>query len=464
VNIWLKIRDISPDGFASPRSDCSFSSSEPVSLRIVNSGTDTIPSGTEVSVSYRFQGGSRVTGTFNLSTQLVPGAFLTHDFAEVLDLSSQGDYMFEATAATSGDLKKYNDTVDVTVYRYPRPVVDFGLPNSVTIEDISYEIDAGYDPNFSYLWHDGFTEHLYTATKSGLCHVIATDSRTSCYDRDSVMVFLAYPDVGVTWTDMPADGCTGEFEDVTVRVQSLGTSNIGSSIPIYVACDVNGTRVTIDTLVRSANLSPGASLELTLSGKIAVTNGGGSEIRFYTLMPIDKKQENDTLVSSFDALPAPVIDFGDVNGVLNTDLPHILDAGAGHKAYLWQDASTGQTFNVLQKGVYSVTVTGQNDCQTQKTVSINMTDGIDEIAGNSKDITIFPNPNNGFFHIRMETEKPGNLELRIFDGQGKVVFIQQVHSAELEREQIDIQHLPRGLYHILIQHGTELHHGKVVIQ
>lgn len=464
VNIWLKIRDISPGGFTSPVSDCSFDSAEPVSLRIVNSGTDTIPAGTGIDVSYRFQTGTRITGSFNLSGQLLPGSTVTHNFAEALDLSTPGDYLLEATAATTGDLKKSNDTTQLTVYRYARPVVDFGLASSITIEDISFEIDAGYDPNYSYLWQDGFTEHLYTATQSGLYHVIASDSRTSCFDRDSVMVFLAYPDVGVTWTDMPVSGCTGEFEDVIVRVQSLGTSNIGSTTPIYVACDVNGVRVTIDTLVRSENLSPGASLELTLSGIIQVTNIGSSEVRFYTLMPLDKRNENDTLVSTFDALPAPVIDFGDVDGVLNTDLPHVLDAGAGHKAYLWQDASTGQTYNVVQKGVYSVTVTGQNDCQAKKTVSVNMTDGIDETAGKSKNIMIFPNPSNGLFHISIETEKPGDLDVRIVDGQGKIVFIRQINSEELEKEQMDIQHLPRGLYHILIQQGTDLHQGKVVIQ
>ncbi len=464
VNIWLKIRDVSPDGFASPRSDCSFSSTEPVSLRILNSGTDTIPAGTGISVSYRFQGGTLVTASFNLSGQLLPGAYITHNFAEILDLSTPGNYLFEATAATAGDLKKYNDASEVTVYRYARPVVDFGLPSSVTIQDVSYEIDAGYDPNYSYLWQDGFTEHLYTATQSGLCHVIATDNRTSCYDRDTVMVFLAYPDVGVVWTDMPVNGCTGEFEGVKVRVQSLGTSNIGSSTPIYIACDVNGARATVETLVRSANLSPGASLELTLSGKITVTNSGTSELRFYTVMPIDKKNTNDTLVATFDALPAPVIDFGDDNGVLNTDLPHLLDAGAGHKAYLWQDASAGQTFNVVQKGVYSVTVTGQNDCQTTKTVSVNMYDAIEGLSNNPKEVIIFPNPNNGLFNIKIETEKTGELEVTIFDGQGKVVYIQQFDTEELEREQIDIQHLPRGLYHILIRHGAELHQGKVVIQ
>ena len=53
--------------------------------------------------------------------------------------------------------------------------------------------------------------------------------------------------------------------------------------------DVNGTRVTIDTLVRSDNFAPGTSLELVLSGKVKINQGGNSQVAFYTLYAEDKK-------------------------------------------------------------------------------------------------------------------------------------------------------------------------------
>ena len=46
--VWLKIRDIRPDVFASPVSDCRFTTAEPVSLQILNSGSDTIPAGQQI--------------------------------------------------------------------------------------------------------------------------------------------------------------------------------------------------------------------------------------------------------------------------------------------------------------------------------------------------------------------------------------------------------------------------------
>ena len=162
---------------------------------------------------------------------------MIHTFPGTVNLNLPADYSFEATAVIVGDIRNTNDTSAINIYRYAKPVVDFGLESSVYIEEISFTVEAGYSPYYTYQWQDGSTDHLYTATTSGLCHVIATDTRTACFDRDSVRVFLIYSDVGVTWSDMPADGCTGDFGQVRVRVTNLGPSSyIGKNEPIYVAC------------------------------------------------------------------------------------------------------------------------------------------------------------------------------------------------------------------------------------
>ncbi len=70
--IWLKIRDIRPDGFSSPVSDCHFTEGEPVSLRILNSGTDTVPAGQHIDVQYHMNANSPVMESFNLSCTLLP--------------------------------------------------------------------------------------------------------------------------------------------------------------------------------------------------------------------------------------------------------------------------------------------------------------------------------------------------------------------------------------------------------
>ena len=462
--IRLKIRDIKPDGFASPVSDCQFDPAEPVSLRILNSGTDTVPSGTSIAVSYQLNEGTPVNDAFNLTTELIPGSFVAHSFPGTVNLNSPADYDFEATAVMAGDMRTTNDTSDIIIYRYAKPVVDFGLEDIEYIEDIQLEINAGYSAYYNYKWQDDYSGNIYTATNSGTYHVTATDTRTSCYDRDTVIVFLIYSNVGVTYSDMPINGCTGEFENVKVRVKNLGTTSIGKDAPIYIACDVNGTRVTVDTLVRSSNFATNTSLDLVLSGKIKISTGGISSIAFYTLYGGDMKPWDDTLVIEFDALPGPVIDFGDVNGSLNIELPHELDAGAGHKSYLWQDNSTGQTFMVTQNGIYSVTVTGQNDCQTHKTVRINMPSDIGEIDDALGDIIIYPNPNNGLFKITVDDFNQEDLLVKIINNQGQIVYNREFNASGLEYESIDVQQLPQGIYHIVIYTEEKAYQGKMIIQ
>ncbi len=464
ANIRLKIRDISPGGFESPVSACQFSSNEPVSLRIFNSGTDTVPAGTAISLSYRFGAETRINANTNLAQQLVPGSSVSYTFPETLDLSIAGDYQMEATTVITGDLRESNDTADITIYRYNKPVIDFGLQSTEYVEDVSLLIEAGYSPWYTYQWQDTVTTHDYMATLSGLYYVKATDTRTQCYDGDSVRVYLIYSDVGVTWTDMPVNGCTGELGNVKVRVENLGPSAIGASAPIYIACDVNGTRAIVDTLVRTGNFNPGASLDLDLSGKLVIGSGGISSVAFYTIYGQDKKPENDTLLQAYDALQGPVIDFGDDNGNLKVDLPYVLDAGIGHKLYMWQDNSTEQTYTVTTDGTYSVTVTGQNDCQTKKTVRINMWDGTEDIDAGILNVLVYPNPNQGLFNVSADTRDNDNLNVFIYNIQGQVVYIREFTSAELANEKIDVQHLSRGVYQILIQGNGKVYRGKMVIE
>ena len=381
-----------------------------------------------------------------------------------MNLSNPADYSLEATAVMTGDIRTTNDTADLVVYRYNKPVIDFGLNSTEYVEDIEFQINAGSSPYLSYDWQDDFTGPVYTATTSGIYRVIATDTRTSCFDGDTVTVFLIYGDVGVTLTDMPLNGCTGEYDHITVRVKNLGTTTIGKDAPIFVACDVNGIRVALDTLVRSGNFTVNSTLDLILSGKVKISEGGISDVAFYTIYNEDMKDKDDTLWVEFDALPGPVIDFGDINGDLNVELPHLLDAGAGHKSYLWQNGSTNPTFTVTQNGTYSVTVTGQNDCQASKTVRINLPSGFGDIEKTIGEILIYPNPSQGLFRISVGSEENRNLQVNIFNNQGQLVYIKELTTLEPEQEFIDVQHLPRGIYHIVIYAEEKSYRGKIIIQ
>ncbi len=462
--IWLKIRDIRPDGFSSPVSDCHFTSGEAVSMRILNSGTDTVPAGQPIDVQYQLNGDSPVTESFNLSLPLFPGSYVNHTFAGEIDLLNEADYNFGVVAAMANDIRKTNDTAELIIYRYPKPEIDFGLDDVITIQDIQLAIEAGYSPFYSYEWQDDFNEHLYTATHSGNYNVTATDNRTSCFDGDTVTLFLIYSDIGITSASLPDTGCTGNFDLISVRIRNMGTSNIGKNVPIYVACDVNGERVSVDTLVRSSNFVTNSNIDLVLSSPVTINQTGDCMVTFYTLFADDMKSWNDTLESPFNSRPSPVIDFGDQDGALNVDLPHLLDAGTGNKAYEWQDGSTSQVLTVTEKGTYTVTVTGQNDCQAARTVEINLSTGTGDNLAIGNDVSVYPNPGNGLFYVKINTAVQDDLVLRLINMQGQAVYIRRFKTTSAVPETFNVQNLSRGLYHIVIEGEGLIYQGKMIIQ
>jgi len=187
-------------------------------------------------------------------------------------------------------------------------------------------------------------------------------------------------------------------------------------------------------------------------------------VAFYTLYGEDMKPWDDTLSIDFDALPGPEIDFGDINGELNTELPHVLDAGAGHRSYLWQNGSTNQTYTVTANGIYTVTVTGQNDCRSSKTVRINMPNGTGDTEGHPVGLVIYPNPNQGVFNIKVPGLENQDLNLRIFNNQGQMVYDHKCSTVELENDRVEVQQLPRGIYYIVIYTKKQNFQGKMIIQ
>lgn len=457
--IRLKIRDICPEALESPLSGCSFNAETPVTLRILNSGNDTLVSGSSIAVSYLFQGSEPVNENMILGQNLLPGASVAYTFTETVDLSNSGDFSIEVNTFVTGDLRSENDEIDTTIYRYPKPVVDFGLEKPAYIEDVSVLLEAGYNPFYEYDWQDTATTHSYLVTGDGLYHVKVTDFRTQCFDRDTVRVFLIYNDIAVTWSDMPSSGCKEYSGKVSIRVTNLGPSSIAPQAPIRIAIDVNGERLAIDTLTRSLYFHPGVTLEMELTERI-IAGEGISLIEFYTLFGQDKKPENDTLSVVFEILPSPEIDFGDENGNLTVDLPYILDAGPGHQSYLWQDNSNSETFTVTEKGEYRVTVTGMNDCQTIKTVRINMLSAADE--NQATELFVYPNPGKGIFRIDLENLKQ-EATLKIFNNQGQQVYIRTFTPVELN-EFINVQHLPVGVYFMILQEGKRSWRSKIVIE
>ncbi len=214
------------------------------------------------------------------------------------------------------------DTITVTVND-----VEVDLGNDTTIchsASITFDVTQ---PNVSYLWQDGSTSPIYTATTAGTFKVILTDG-TSCSDSSEIII-----------SHFP--------------VIDLGPDRLFK-------CD--STEMTI-----YGNLNNGTYLwsDGSTTNPLIVTTPGTYSVDF-----VDNNNclSQDTIESI--APPIPPINLGN-DTVLCFEATHTLDAFASvGRSYVWHDGSTAPTFLVFESGTYFAEITDTNGCTNADTIMV----------------------------------------------------------------------------------------------
>ena len=80
------------------------------------------------------------------------------------------------------------------------------------------------------------------------------------------------------------------------------------------------------------------------------------------------------------------------------------------------------------------------------------------------DVICFPNPTSGAAALTFETPEPGDVSITIFNPEGEAVWnTRQKHSKGTHTLDIDLGHLPSGLYFLSIEHGGKKEHLKIML-
>lgn len=195
---------------------------------------------------------------------------------------------------------------------------------------------------------------------------------------DAVSVYGAQHDVGVTAFLQPVTSCSlSENQEVTVAVENLGINTITAGTQIPVGLDYHTESVSLlETLTLEENLDPGEHALYTFSQAFDLSAIGTYQMSAYTLLDGDDDFFspgifNDTLSVTIEVFGTPVVDLGE--DIYTTQpLNVVLDAGAGHASYLWQDGSTNRTFQVTSPHTqsYWVTVGDANACTATDTIRV----------------------------------------------------------------------------------------------
>ncbi|MDX2245554.1 MAG: T9SS type A sorting domain-containing protein [Bacteroidia bacterium] len=135
--------------------------------------------------------------------------------------------------------------------------------------------------------------------------------------------------------------------------------------------------------------------------------------------------------------------------------------------YLWDSGDTANSIDSVSSlgGVFYVTVTDVNGCEVTDSVEIDAYVSIeDELAAGFRDISIYPNPNNGAFTLDLALDKVQQVNIQIFDLAGKVVLSSVKENVLNISENITVQGIPAGMYLLQIRTETGIASRRVIIR
>ncbi|MCX6257134.1 MAG: T9SS type A sorting domain-containing protein [Bacteroidia bacterium] len=224
-------------------------------------------------------------------------------------------------------------------------VTNIGCPGT-TNGAIDLTVDGGTSP-YSFLWNNGSnTEDLENLTASDNYCVTVTDDQgkidTACWNVTSLA------EVSVQITASALTTCIGDTIAITA---SSGFSNYLWS--------------TGDTA---------QAIHVTVAGTYNVTATNSCEI------PTSVEQHVDfyaSAIPSIHASPTTIICAPD---------PVVLSLNDSYSTFLWSTGETTSVISIYAYGIYSVTVTGSNNCTYLPSLPVNITRGGIEI--------IYPDSNN----------------------------------------------------------------------
>ncbi len=285
------------------------------------------------------------------------------------------------------------ETTEVLVNSLPQPIIS-GNPTFCTGNSTTLDAGSGYS---AYLWDDTSNNQTLEVFASGTYIVTVTDGN-GCTGTASI-------DVTENASLMPDISGTLEFCDGNNTILDAGagfssytwsTNEMNQSIDVTTGGNYSVTVSDDDGCTGSANVTVtvNANPIVTIGGSTSFCTGGSSVLDAgagyasyawsndstsqtitvsvpgdYTVEVIDQNGcEGDASVSVEESTSLnPVITGGNAfceNGSLT------LNAGSGFATYLWSDNSNTQNLTVSVAGNYSVTVSDNQNCTGEASVSV----------------------------------------------------------------------------------------------
>jgi PKD repeat protein len=395
--------------------------------------------------------------TDSLEVQVIEPQPLALAFSS-LDIGCSGDSTGAATAIASGGTSPYNyswsngsiDSAQVnlpaglyTVYVADVNACSDSLDVQITQpSDISISVGfnsincfgdstgsalalvIGGTPGFTYEWSSGDTVANPTNLLAGVYSVTVKDAN-GCPATDSITI-TQNPKIEIDFSEI-ATACYGDSNGAVSVLVSGGIT------PYALNWSTGDTISTLDQLASGNYL-------LTVSDSLGCVASDTAGIAQPDSFILDFQVVNET--NGMDGS----IDLG-------------ITGGTPPYAFSWSNGDSTEDLSSLIAGTYTVSIRDQNGCQITDSVIVDATLSL-ENGLNTNTFTLFPNPSQGRFSIRWESNPVRAVNLCVWDLQGKLVY----ENREVTNQ--TVINLPRaksGLYLVELERNGEKAYQKLVI-
>ena len=229
---------------------------------------------------------------------------------------------------------------------------------------------------------------------------------------------------------------------------------------------------TVTLSASSANVCSGSTTTLTASGAQSYQwNPGGGTTVDYVITPSSSGNYSVTGTGSFNCTSEAVISIvvspnptitasTNVNLLCPGDNSTLTANGA--VTYAWSNGSVGNNVVISPtiNTTYTVVGTDANNCSGATTLIQLVTEctGIEKSNVTNNSSRLFPNPAKNLLNVEFETE--GTKTMEVFNEIGQMVLTSHTNN---KLTQLDVSHLPNGLYLIKTQTSYSTHLNRVIV-
>lgn len=409
-----------------------------------------------------------------------------------LQVSSPGIYV--ASVTTPGGCAAV-DTVEVI--NFPSPGVNLGIDRT---ECGSFMLDAGGGAT-TYAWSNNMNTQMISLNQGGIYSVTVTNS-FGCQQADTVNINLGIvPTVNLGQNLILCNG-----QSLTLDAGNPGstffwstaaiTQSIQVSIPgVYIVevTDQFGCKgydsIRVDQSLLAVDLGP----DLNICGNGGVVLDAGNPGMTYNWSTGASSQDifvnspGTYTVTVSDLLGCDAIDNVIVNqlagitaGITGPGTGALLqpvqfnDATApGASQWIW-NFGDGTPFATQQNpqhvfaglGQFTVTLIASDGiCRdtTTMTIDVSTVIGLEEEIGASS-FELYPNPSDGLFQLSFELYQAKKVTIDVMDLGGRVLLSKAEGKVLSYQDEIDLGHLPKGIYLLKVSVGEGATFRKLILQ